>query len=143
MGDAALIGGVALASVIFDVVFVSCNFLRGATTASPPRRWVPATARGTEHAAGAGIAVTVGLTLVLMRGPIGFLGLDVLAASGPVAEEGRWVFLRSGSGRHRLFCSTMSRSVGSSDEEKPSRPDAPDIAQWPRDHPKPVVGPSS
>ena len=69
---------------------------------------------GTEHAArGFGIAVTVGLTLVLMRVTDRVSGLDVLAASGPVAEAAG-VFLRSGSGRHRLFCLTMSRSVGSS-----------------------------
>ena len=88
MGDAALIGGVALASVIFDVVFVSCNFLRGATTGFTAQA-VGAGDRTEEQSMllGAfGIAVTVGLTLVLMRGPIGFLGLDVLAASGPVAE---------------------------------------------------------
>ncbi|TGR35975.1 MATE family efflux transporter, partial [bacterium M00.F.Ca.ET.199.01.1.1] len=32
MRNEALVGGVALASVIFDVIFVTFNFLRGATT---------------------------------------------------------------------------------------------------------------
>ena len=32
LGEEALVGGVALAAVVFDVVFISLNFLRGATT---------------------------------------------------------------------------------------------------------------
>jgi Na+-driven multidrug efflux pump len=37
LGSAALIGGVSLAAVVFDVIFLSCNFLRAATTALLPR----------------------------------------------------------------------------------------------------------
>jgi putative MATE family efflux protein len=94
IGDAALIGGVALASVIFDVVFVSCNFLRGATTGFTAQA-VGAGNRTEEQSmllGGFGIAVTVGLALVLLQGPIGFLGLDVLGATGSVAEAARAYF---------------------------------------------------
>ncbi|MEZ0168743.1 MATE family efflux transporter [Microvirga sp. TS319] len=93
-GDAALIGGVALASVIFDVVFVSCNFLRGATTGFTAQA-VGAGNRTEEQSMLLGafvIAVGVGVTLVLLRRPIGILGLEVLGASGAAAEAARGYF---------------------------------------------------
>jgi MATE family multidrug resistance protein len=94
MGDPALIGGVALASVIFDVVFVSCNFLRGATTGFTAQA-VGAGNRTEEQSmllGALGIAVAMGLALVLVQGPIGIVGLDVLGASGSVAEAARAYF---------------------------------------------------
>jgi putative MATE family efflux protein len=83
-----------LASVIFDVVFVSCNFLRGATTGFTAQA-VGAGNRTEEQSmllGALGIAVAMGLALVLVQGPIGIVGLDVLGASGSVAEAARAYF---------------------------------------------------
>ncbi|WAJ29350.1 MATE family efflux transporter [Antarcticirhabdus aurantiaca] len=88
LGDAALLGGVALAAVIFDVVFVSCNFLRGATTGFTAQA-VGAGDRAEEQSmllGGLAIALGIGLSLLLLQGPVLALGLAALSANGPVAE---------------------------------------------------------
>ncbi|WP_244490666.1 MATE family efflux transporter [Aureimonas frigidaquae] len=88
LGDAALVGGVALAAVIFDVVFVSCNFLRGATTGFTAQA-VGAQDRAEEQsmlAGGMAIALAIGLLILAFHAPIGRLGLSLLNADGAVAE---------------------------------------------------------
>lgn len=86
--DETLIGGVALAAVIFDVIFVSFNFLRGATTGFTAQA-VGAGDRRTEQrmlASGLIIALVAGLALLLLQKPVGALGLAAMGAEGAVAD---------------------------------------------------------
>ncbi|MEW9837340.1 MATE family efflux transporter [Mesorhizobium marinum] len=88
LGDAALLGGVAIGAVVFDVVFTSCNFLRGATTGFTAQA-VGAGDRQEEHdvlLAGLGIALLLGILLVLFQGPIGVLGVSLLGADRSTAS---------------------------------------------------------
>jgi MATE family multidrug resistance protein len=90
LGDPALMGGVAVASVIFDVVFSAFNFLRAATTGL------------TAQALGAGegrelravmmrsgaIAIAAGTLVVALQWAIAFVGFRGMGVSGAVAEAG-------------------------------------------------------
>ena len=92
--DETLIGGVALAAVIFDVIFVSFNFLRGATTGFTAQA-VGAGDRQTEQrmlASGLIIALVAGLALLLLQKPIGALGLAAMGAEGAVADAASTYF---------------------------------------------------
>lgn len=92
--DEVLIGGVALAAVIFDVIFVSFNFLRGATTGFTAQA-VGAGDRREEQrmlASGLLIALVGGVLLLLLQGPIGTLGLAAMGADGAVAEAASTYF---------------------------------------------------
>lgn len=87
LGSAALIGGVAVASVIFEIVLSSFNFLRAGTTGL------------TAQAVGAGdaleelavlaracvVALILGVLVVLLQYPIGQLGYAVFGVTGEVA----------------------------------------------------------
>ncbi|WP_432349404.1 MATE family efflux transporter (plasmid) [Shinella yambaruensis] len=94
LGDEALIGGVALAAVIFDVIFVTFNFLRGATTGFTAQ----ALGAGDRHAeqrmlaSGLIIALVGGLALLVFHKPLGELGLAAMGASGAVAEAASTYF---------------------------------------------------
>lgn len=93
-GDAALIGGIAVAALIFDVLFATCNFLRSGTTGI------------TAQAFGAGdrplVAVTflramtlalgIGLAMVALMAPLREAGLAVVAPSPAVAAATRRYF---------------------------------------------------
>jgi putative MATE family efflux protein len=86
LGSAALIGGVSLAAVVFDVIFVSCNFLRAATTGFTAQA-VGAGDRGEEQSmllGGFGIAALIGVLLLALQLPIAVFGFWVLGASGEV-----------------------------------------------------------
>jgi len=88
-----LIGGVALAAVIFDVLFTTFNFLRGATTGFTAQA-VGAHDRAGEQRmllGGVLIALLSGLLIVLLHVPIGHLGLYLLGADGEVRDAG-WVY---------------------------------------------------
>ena len=88
LGEAALIGGIAIAAVIFDVLFATFNFLRGSTTGL------------TAQAVGAGdaveqqsvlfralvVALSAALLLVLLQSPLAALGIAAMGVSGEVAE---------------------------------------------------------
>ncbi|AJY45631.1 MATE family efflux transporter [Martelella endophytica] len=91
--DEVLIGGVALAAVIFDVLFTTFNFLRGATTGFTAQA-VGAADRRLEQRmllGGILIALVSGLLILLLHVPIGHLGLAVLDADGPVGEAA-WTY---------------------------------------------------
>ncbi len=95
--DAALVGGVALAAVIFDVIFVSFNFLRGATTGFTAQAIGAADRRSEQRMllGGLVIALVSGLLILLLHGPIGALGLALLGAEGEVATAaGEYFFWR-------------------------------------------------
>ncbi len=94
LGDEVLVGGVALSAVIFDVIFVTFNFLRGATTGFTAQA-VGAGDRREEQrmlASGLAIALVAGLALVVLQKPLGALGLMAMGAQGPVAEAAKTYF---------------------------------------------------
>jgi putative MATE family efflux protein len=92
--DEVLIGGVALAAVIFDVIFVSFNFLRGATTGFTAQA-VGAGDRREEQrmlASGLLIALVAGIALLILQKPIEALGLMAMGAEGAVADAASTYF---------------------------------------------------
>ena len=87
-GDAALMGGLALGAILFDLVFTSFNFMRASTTG------LVAQAMGRGDAVGERavvlralmFALGAGLLLALLSGPLLHLGLLVARPSERVAE---------------------------------------------------------
>lgn len=94
LGDEALIGGVALAAVIFDVIFITFNFLRGATTGFTAQAFGAGDRRLEQRMllGGLMISAVAGLALLILHVPIGALGLAGLGAEGPVAEAAKVYF---------------------------------------------------
>ncbi len=92
--DETLIGGVALSTVIFDVIFVTFNFLRGATTGFTAQALGAGDRREEQRmlASGLIIALVAGLALLLLQKPIGALGLAVMGAEGKMAEAAATYF---------------------------------------------------
>ena len=92
--DETLIGGVALSTVIFDVIFVTFNFLRGATTGFTAQALGAGDRREEQRmlASGLIIAIVAGLALLLLQKPIGALGLAAMGAEGKVAEAAATYF---------------------------------------------------
>ncbi|WP_289032782.1 MATE family efflux transporter [uncultured Roseibium sp.] len=94
LGDAALVGGIAIGGVIFDLVFTTFNFLRSGTTGL------------TAQAMGAGnnseikatflralvIALFAGLAVILLQAPFLDLGLSFLGGSSEVQSATRRYF---------------------------------------------------
>ncbi|MEP0233956.1 MATE family efflux transporter [Roseibium sp.] len=94
LGDAALVGGIAIGGVIFDLVFTTFNFLRSGTTGL------------TAQAMGAGnnseikatflralvIALAAGLAVILLQAPFLDLGLSFLGGSSEVQSATRRYF---------------------------------------------------
>ncbi|WP_299811499.1 MATE family efflux transporter [uncultured Roseibium sp.] len=78
LGDAALLGGIAMGGIIFDLAFTSFNFLRSGTTGL------------TAQALGARNDVEIRATLLraLIIAAIG--GLAIIALHAPVREAGLW-----------------------------------------------------
>ncbi len=94
LGDGGLIAGVALASVIFDVIFVSCNFLRFATTGFTAQA-VGAKDRTGEYRDLAGaiwMALGMGLTLVVLQTLIVSLGMAALGVDASLRSIVREYF---------------------------------------------------
>ena len=91
--DEVLIGGVALAAVIFDVLFTTFNFLRGATTGFTAQAVGAEDRRAEQRMLLGGILIAVGsgLLIMLLHVPIGRLGLYVLGADGAVGEAAAWM----------------------------------------------------
>ncbi len=88
LGDAAMLGGLAVGAVMIDLIFTGLNFLRSATTG------LTAQALGAQdhpeqnnvlHRAML-LSVVVGLILVLLAGPMLSLGLGWMAPTPAVAE---------------------------------------------------------
>ncbi len=94
LGQEALIGGVALAAVIFDVLFVTFNFLRGATTGFTAQAFGAGDRRYEQRMliGGLTISMVAGLAILLLHVPIGNLGLTVLGADGAVADAAKVYF---------------------------------------------------
>lgn len=89
LGSAAMIGGVAIGAVIFDVIFTGFNFLRGATTGFTAQ----ATGAGDRQEeqdmllAGLGIALVLGVLILALQWPIADLGVRLLGADEHTAPH--------------------------------------------------------
>jgi multidrug resistance protein, MATE family len=90
LGNAALIGGIAVAAIVFDIVFTTFNFLRGATTG------LTAQAVGAEDVReeqavlmrAMGVALAAGILVVVLQVPLGAVGFAALGVGGEVAQAG-------------------------------------------------------
>ncbi|HSM20125.1 MAG TPA: MATE family efflux transporter, partial [Hyphomicrobiales bacterium] len=94
LGEAALIGGIAVGAIVFDVIFTTFNFLRSGTTGL------------TAQALGAGdeteqravlwralsVAVASGLIVIALQVPLLALSLELMGPSEPVAAATRDYF---------------------------------------------------
>jgi multidrug resistance protein, MATE family len=95
LGEAALIGGIAVAAIVFDIVFTTFNFLRGATTG------LTAQAVGAEDVReeqavlmrALGVALAAGLAVVALQVPLGAIGFAALGVGGEVAQAGLAYFM--------------------------------------------------
>ncbi len=90
LGNAAMIGGVALGAVIFDVIFVSFNFLRGATTGFTAQATGAGDAQEEQDMllGGLAIGVAAGALILLLQVPLAQAGFAALGAHGEIAEAG-------------------------------------------------------
>lgn len=83
LGDAALLGGIALGGVLFDLVFTSFNFLRSGTTGLTAQA-VGAEEHEEERAVllrALLLAATIGLAVVALHLPLLGIGLWLMAAA--------------------------------------------------------------
>jgi MATE family multidrug resistance protein len=86
LGDAALLGGIALGGVLFDLVFTSFNFLRSGTTGLTAQA-VGAEEHEEEHAVllrALLLAATIGLAVVALHLPLLGIGLWLMGGSADV-----------------------------------------------------------
>jgi MATE family multidrug resistance protein len=79
LGDAALLGGIAIGAIIFDIIFTTFNFLRSGTTG------LTAQALGAEDE----VEMRGSLYRAVMVGL--FSGLVVIALQVPILEAGLWL----------------------------------------------------
>ncbi|RTL52600.1 MAG: MATE family efflux transporter [Bradyrhizobiaceae bacterium] len=94
LGEAHLLGGVAMASVVFDCTFWLFGFLRMSTVA------LTAQARGADDAAemratlarALVVAVAFGAGLLLIQGPVTAIIFHLMGASGPVSDAAKLYF---------------------------------------------------
>ncbi|WP_244635539.1 MATE family efflux transporter [Chthonobacter albigriseus] len=88
LGDPALLGGIAVGALVFDVIFSTFNFLRSGTTGMTAQ----ALGAGDRHAMSLVflralvLAVGLGVSLVLLQAPILSAGVGFIAPSPAVAE---------------------------------------------------------
>jgi MATE family multidrug resistance protein len=94
LGDAALIGGIAVGAVIFDIVFTTFNFLRSGTTGLTAQAIGSGDAQ--EESAVLWRALSVGLVsgliVIALQVPMLALALDLMGPSAPVATATRDYF---------------------------------------------------
>jgi MATE family multidrug resistance protein len=94
LGDATLLGGVAIASVVFDCMFWLFSFLRTSTVA------FTAQALGADETQeirallvrGLAIAALVGFALIVLQMPLGMILLDAMGGSEGVTRAARAYF---------------------------------------------------
>ncbi len=94
LGDATLLGGVAIASVVFDCMFWLFSFLRTSTVA------FTAQALGADEAQeirallvrGLAIAALIGFGLIVLQMPLGMILLDAMGGSEGVTRAARAYF---------------------------------------------------
>lgn len=94
LGDPALIGGIASASVVFNLVFLTLGFLRVSTTGLAAQ----AAGAGEEEEVLAialracGLAVLLGVAVLAARSPIGALGFELLGIERQVRDAAQAYF---------------------------------------------------
>lgn len=92
LADASLIGGVAIGAVIFDVVFTSFNFLRGATTGFVAQAMGAGNRQEEQDIlfAALGLAALCGTVILVLQWPAAVIGLRALGAdaatTGPALD---------------------------------------------------------
>lgn len=94
LGDAPLLGGVAMASVIFDCLFWLFAFLRMGTVAFTAQA-LGAGERGEVRAMlarGLMIAAVIGVALVVLQAPLGMLAFAVMGGSEAVTQAAQTYF---------------------------------------------------
>lgn len=95
MGDAVYIGAVAVGSMIFNVIYWLFGFLRmgtsGMTSQSLGRRDLDGVAMLLTRSMG--VALLIGLTIVVFQYPIGRLALMLTGATTEISSEA-WVYFR-------------------------------------------------
>lgn len=91
LGDAALLGGIAIGAVIFDLLFTSFNFLRAGTTGLTAQE--KGAGNSEEEAAilyrALLIAISVGLATMLLSPLIVSIGMAAMGAEGEVERAAR------------------------------------------------------
>lgn len=95
MGDAVYIGAVAVGSMIFNVIYWLFGFLRmgtsGMTSQSLGRRDLDGVAMLLTRSMG--VALLIGLTIVVFQYPIGRVALMLTGATADISSE-TWVYFR-------------------------------------------------
>lgn len=95
MGDAVYIGAVAVGSMIFNVIYWLFGFLRmgtsGMTSQSLGRRDLDGVAMLLMRSMG--VALLIGLTIVVFQYPIGRVALMLTGATADISSEA-WVYFR-------------------------------------------------
>ena len=95
MGDAVYIGAVAVGSMIFNVIYWLFGFLRmgtsGMTSQALGRRDLDGVAMLLTRSMG--VALLIGLTIVVFQYPIGRLALMLTGATADISSEA-WIYFR-------------------------------------------------
>ncbi len=95
LGDAVLLGGIAIGAILFDFLFTTFNFLRSGTTGLTAQAFGAGDA-GEQRAVllrFVAIAIVAGLAVVILQHPIMAVGLPLLGATGGVEDAARDYFL--------------------------------------------------
>lgn len=91
IGDPALVGGVSIGALIFDIAFATFNFLRSGTTGLAAQAF----GAGDREEIGAIfwrallLALAIGLTVLVLEGPILAIALDLIGGSAAVQAATR------------------------------------------------------
>lgn len=93
LGEAHLLGAVAIASVLFDFLFWTFGALRMSTAGLTAQAYGSGDDRAIDHVLGQAllIAAAAGLALVALQGPIGLAGFSLLGAS-PAVTDAAWSY---------------------------------------------------
>lgn len=94
LGDAALLGGIAIGAIVFDFLFTTFNFLRSGTTGLTAQAFGAGNA-GEQRAVlfrFAAVALVAGLAVVLLNRPLMEIGFQLMGASDAVETAGRRYF---------------------------------------------------
>ncbi len=88
LGDAALLGGLAVGSILIDVVFSSLNFLRSGTTGLTAQAYGRDATREIQAILLRALilALACGLAIILLQWPLRVMGLSLIGGSSHVQE---------------------------------------------------------
>lgn len=95
LGDAAILGGVAMAALVFDCIFWLFGFLRSGTVALTAQAF-GARESGEQRAVlvrALMTAAAIGIAFIVLRTPVASLAFDLMGGSADVTEAARHYFL--------------------------------------------------